>query len=235
VRWPSNTTYRVRRLPHAKIRLDGRLDEPEWSQANVERHFVFPWKKTAPPPTEFLAFRDDEALYFAFRAEDSDVVTLDKLRDKEDECFEDRVEMILSRDPQMSNYFCWEIDSRGRVFDYAGSYYRQFNPKWQCKGLTAAGARTEKGYVVEARIPLSTLVAMGFPLDKPTLCGLYRAEFSHDRSGKPAAPAEQTIHHPGRKLDGPLPIENWISWVDPKTPEPDFHVPSSLGRLDLGD
>ena len=81
-RWPSDTTYRVRRLPHAKIKIDGRLDEPEWSRANVERHFIFPWKKAEAPATEFMAFCDDEYLYFAFRVEDADIVVLDKLRDK---------------------------------------------------------------------------------------------------------------------------------------------------------
>jgi hypothetical protein len=45
----------------------------------------------------------------------------------------------------------------------------------------------------------------------------------------------ETIHNRGRKLDGPPPLEEWMSWVDPKTPEPDFHVPSSLGRLEIVD
>ena len=36
------------------------------------------------------------------------------------------------------------------------------------------------------------------------LCGLYRAEFSHDRSGKPVEQKE-TIHNRGRKLNGPPP------------------------------
>jgi hypothetical protein len=228
-------TYRVRRVPRAKIRLDGRLDEPEWSRANVERHFIFPWKKADAPPTEFLAFCDDEFLYFAYRVEDADIFVLDKLRDKEDAVFEDRVEMIFSRDPQMRDYFCFEIDSRGRVFDYRASYYRQFDPKWKCKGLETAALPLAKGYVVEGRIPLTTFVQMGFPRLGPgekILCGLYRAEFSHDRSGKPVVQRE-TIHNRGRKLDGPPPLEEWMSWVDPKTPEPDFHVPSSLGRLEI--
>ena len=46
-------------------------------------------------------------------------------------------------------------------------------------------------------------------------------------------PRVLTIHNRGRKLDGPPPIEAWISWGDPQTPEPDFHVPSSLGWLEI--
>ena len=234
-RWPSDATYRVRRLPRAKIEINGRADEPEWSRANVERHFVFPWKKTPAPSTEFSAFCDDEYLYFAFRAEDSDIVVLDELRDEEDVVSEDRVEIFFSRDNQMDNYYCLEIDSRGRVFDYHGSYYRQFDATWNCQRAEVAAAPLDGGYAVEGRIPLTSFAEMGLsrpgPGDK-ILCGLYRAEFSHDQSDKPIARTE-TIHNQGRKLDGPPPVETWISWVDPETPEPDFHVPSSLGRLEI--
>jgi len=227
-RWPTDRTYYVRRLPEAKIQINGALDEPEWAKANVERHFVFPWKDEPAPATEFMAFCDRENFYFAFRAEDSDLFVLDKLRDDLDEVFEDRVELYFSCDNMMKKYYCLEIDPRGRVLDYSGSYYRQLDMKWRCEGLEAVGKTTEGGYVIEGRIPRITLMLMG--ADGRFLCGLYRAEFSHDRSGKPVEQKE-TLHHRGRKFDGVPPIENWISWIDPKTPEPDFHVPSSLGWL----
>ena len=35
----------------------------------------------------------------------------------------------------------------------------------------------------------------------------------------------------GPHVDGPPPLEAWMSWVDPKTVESDFHVPTSLGML----
>ena len=182
----------------------------------------FPWKKAEAPSTEFMAFYDDAFLYFAFRAVDADMVVLDKLRDKEDVIFEDRVEMFLSVDHQMKNYFCFEIDPRGRVFDYRMAYYRQSDPKWHCEGLETVGTTfangREKGYVVEGRIPLATFVQMGFPeFQKGTKirCGLYRAEFSHDQSGKPVV-QEETVHNLGRKPPGTPPIEEWISWIDPK-------------------
>lgn len=233
---PSNTTYRVCYLPQAKIELTGKADSPDWSRANVERQFRFPWKKgVTAPPTEFRALCDDTYLYFTFQVEDADIFVLDTLRDKVDICFEDRVEMFVSRDALMSRYYGFEIDPRGRAYDYSCAYYRKRDTDWTCPGLETKASQTPSGYVVEGRIPLESLVDLGFPRLRPgvrILCGLYRAEFSHDLSGKPVEQKE-TIHNHGRKLDVPPPIEEWISWIDPKTPEPDFHVPSSLGWLEI--
>ena len=233
----SDQTYRVRHLPAAAIRVDGRTDEPAWSEAAVERRFQFPWRKEAAPPTEFRAVCNEQHLAFTFRAHDADIVVLETLRDKEDAVFEDRVEMFFAPDDRLRNYFCFEIDSRGRAYDYAGSYCRRFDPRWSFPGLETAAATFPGGYVVEGRIPLASLEQLGFPRLRPGVtirCGLYRAEFSHDRSGRPVEPKE-TIHNRGRKSVGQPPIEHWISWVDPQTPEPDFHVPSSLGRLEIVD
>jgi hypothetical protein len=84
-------------------------------------------------------------------------------------------------------------------------------------------------------MPLDSFVALGFPLLRPGVkirAGLYRAEFHHDRSGRPIEHRE-TIHNRGRRLEGPPPLEDWMSWVDPQTTEPDFHVPASLGWLEI--
>ena len=231
----SDQVYHVRWLPGAAITLDGRADEPAWAKAEVERHFIFPWKQTPAPATEFRALCDGTNLYFTFRVQDADIVVLDRLRDKQDEVFEDRAEVYLSRDERMKDYFCFEVDSRGRVFDYRASYYRKLDTKWSFPGLEAKGAPTPGGYEVEGRIPLASFVALGFPALRPGVkirCGLYRAEFSHDRSGRPVDQKE-TLHNLGRRVEGPPPIEEWMSWVDPKTKEPDFHLPASLGWLQI--
>jgi hypothetical protein len=228
-------TYRVRYQPEWKIQLDGVAAEPAWSQANVERRFFFPWKRDPAPATEFRALCDDAFLYFTFRVEDADIYVLDKLRDEEDAVFEDRAEMYFVRDDRMQDYYCLEVDSRGRAYDYRGSYYRRLDPSWNWQGLETNASPIERGYVVEGRLPLASLEALGFPRLRPgekIRCGLYRAEFSHDRSGRTVV-QQETIHNRGRKLDIPPPLEEWISWVDPKTPEPDFHVPSSLGWLEV--
>jgi hypothetical protein len=231
----SEQTYQVRWLPAAKIVLDGRTDEPAWKETAVEKQFVFPWKPTPAPETEFRALCDGTNLYFTFRVQDADIVVLDQMRDEEDEVFEDRVEVYLSRDDRMDDYYCFEVDSRGRAFDYRGSFYRRLDTKWKFEGLDTKAVPLSKGYEIEGRIPLKSLVALGFPSLRPGVkirCGLYRAEFSHDRSGRPVE-QKRSLHNLGRRVEGPPPIEEWISWVDPKTKEPDFHVPASLGWLEV--
>ena len=232
---PSDRTYAVRYVPQLAIAVTGRADAAAWAQAHVEQRFAFPWKAAPAPATEFRALCGDQHLYFTFRVHDDDIVVLDQLRDKRDVVFEDRAEMFFSVDDRMQRYYCLEIDPRGRVYDYGGSFYRQVDPQWSWPGLETAAAPLPHGYVVEGSMPLAGFEALGFPRLRPGVkirCGLYRAEFSHDRSGRKVV-QQETIHNRGRKLDGPPPIEAWISWVDPQTPEPDFHVPSSLGWLEI--
>lgn len=231
----SDKTYPVRFVEAAKITLDGRADEPEWAEAHVEKGFTFPWKDIPAPATEFRAICDKTHLYFHFRVHDEDIVVLEKLRDEEDAVFEDRAEWYFARDDKLNDYYCVEVDSRGRPFDYRGAYYRRLDPSWHLEGLEAKAAGLPQGYEVEIRMPLASLQAMGLPsllAGQKVRCGLYRAEFSHDRSGRKVV-ARESIHNRGRQLDGPPPIEAWMSWVDPQTVEPDFHVPSSLGFLQL--
>ena len=181
------------------------------------------------------AVGDETHIYFTFRVRDDDIVAMERLRDEEDGVFEDRIEMYFGRDEQMKDYYCLEVDSRGRVFDYRASYPRRFDSKWNCAGLEARSAALPQGYEVEGRIPIETFSALGFPVLRPGVrirCGLYRAEFSHDRSGRPVE-QQANIHTMGRQPVGPPPIEDWLSWVDPKTKEQDFHVPSSMGWLEI--
>jgi len=230
----SDQVYEARRAT-TPITVDGRADEPSWAHAVVERQFAFPWTHKQGADTEFRALWDDSYFYFTFRVQDSDIVVLDRLRDEQDAVLEDRVEVFFSRDEQMLEYFCIEIDSRGRAYDYGASFYRRFDPAWQLEGLEARGASRPDGYEVEGRIPLKQFAALGFTdisSGARVRCGLYRAEFSHDRSEGATRP-RASVHTLGRESDGPPPIEDWASWVAPHTKEPDFHVPASLGWLEF--
>ncbi len=231
----SEASYPVRWRPEARIELDGRADEADWSGAHLERRFIFPWNDDPPPATEFRALCAKDYLYFTFRVHDEDIVVLDRLQEAEDAVFEDRVEMYFSRDAGMQDYFCLEVDSVGRAFSYRGAYYRRLDPRWTWPGLETKAVPREQGYEVEGRIPTASFAALGFPTLQPGAklrCGLFRAEFSHDRSGR-VVEQRPTIHNRGRQMDGQPPIERWMAWVDPRTEEPDFHVPTSLGWLEI--
>jgi len=232
---PSHRTYTVEHLPQVKIKLDGHLDEAQWYLATVEFDFIFPWEERAAPSTDFRALCDDDHLYFAFRVTDADLFVLTDLSEEGYAVFEDRVEMYFSRDDQMQDYYCIEIDPHGRTMDYSGAFYRQLDLNWHCPGLETKGVVSGQGYSVEGRIPLTTFADLGFPALHPGTkirFGLFRAEFSHDRSGK-TIEQKDSIHNLGRRIEGPPPLEAWISWIDPNVSQPDFHVPSALGWLQI--
>jgi hypothetical protein len=209
-------TYEALYVPAGKIDPDGRPGKSAWKQARLETQFTFPWEDRPAPRTEFRALYDERALYFAFRVEDDDVVLAEPYRTKQDVVCEDRVELFFALDERLAQYYCLEIDPLGRVLDYRASYYRKFDLSWNFPGLEAVGSRTDDGYAVEGRIPWTSLESLRFPpLDsgQPIKFGIYRAEFRH--------------------TNGPEWIESWISWVDPGTEEPDFHVPESFGYLKM--
>jgi Carbohydrate family 9 binding domain-like len=207
-------TYEAIYVPDAEINLDGLADEPAWEQANLETGFSFPWEDRPVPRTEFRALFDDWALYFAFDVEDDDIVLAEDYVGKDDVVREDRVELFFALDDELADYFCLEIDPLGRVLDYRAASYRRFDRSWTFPGFDVMGQLTDEGYRVEGLIPLRSFERLGFPSPgsgQPIKFGIYRAEFSHG--------------------EGSAWTENWISWIDPQTEEPDFHVPASFGRL----
>ncbi len=207
-------TYEACYVPGAEINLDGIADEPVWEQANLETGFAYPWEDRPVSRTEFRALFDDWALYFAFSVEDDDIVLAEDYRGKDDVVREDRVELFFALDDELADYFCLEIDPLGRVLDYRAAHYRRFDRSWTFPGFDVVGHPTDDGYRVEGLIPLRSLQSLGFPSPdsgQPIKFGIYRADFRH--------------------TDGPEWTEHWISWVDPQTEEPDFHVPGSFGSL----
>lgn len=192
------------------IEVDGKLDDEEWGDVKQEINFTFPWQDRMPPPTEFFAIMDTSHFYFAYRVEDKDIVMRESGRES-DVAAGDRVEIFFAGSQDLEEYYCLEIGPGGSVLDYKASFYRKFNDSWDFPGLLVKANLTRNGYTVEGSIPVEVLKSLGI-LEKAYSCfliGLYRAEFSHTKSKEPRA--------------------EWISWVQPDTKDPDFHVPSSFG------
>jgi len=213
--------YLAKRLEkEAAITVDGRGVDPSWQSAHLLTDFSFPWSPREPPATEFRALWDEQRLYFRFDVTDADLVLGEGANAKEKVIDSDRVEIFFSTGPNLDPYYGLEIDPRGEVLDYEARYHRRINWAWSCDGLVVKNSLKNSGYLVEGFLPLSTfrkLDCLHQDNQGHYLCaGLYRAEFSHDSGGGPA-------------------VEDWMSWLDPKTASPDFHVPESFGTIRLVD
>lgn len=142
-------------------------------------------------------------LHVIFEVKDS-TLTINDLPGERSIDPEDRVEIFMSCDPEMSTYYGFEIDPQGRVMDYKNSYYRNFDYGWT--GEVAVEARISPGaYRVEATFELDYLRSLGVLRDgEPILLGLFRAD----------ALRPDDIH--------------WYTYKNPGTAEADFHVPGTL-------
>lgn len=168
--------------------------------------FSSPWKKCEAPETVCYLWADEANLYFVFEVADENIVTLPG-GVEENVASGDRVELFVSSDRKLSEYYCIEIDPNGNVLDYKASFYRSFDNGWDAPGLRIETEISREGYRVEGSLPLAGLNISrdGFYM------GLYRADsISYQQN-------EDDIV--------------WLTWVDPLQEHPDFHVPSSFRRV----
>jgi hypothetical protein len=208
-------TYTVKRIPSHAMHLTSQGDDANWNKAAVLTGFSFPWEAEKAPATSFSALWDGEWLYCLYRVQDDSVITVINKNDKLEVGGSDRVEIFMARDSSLSPYYCLEIDATGRVLDYQASFYRKMNYswKWPDQQLIIKTASTKNGYVVEIAISVSSLNELGLLQNNRLMAGLFRAERKSMKE----------------KIAG----LHWISWINPKTIQPDFHTPSAFGVLVL--
>lgn len=209
-------TYSVKHIASNQLNLDSNSMNSIWEQANVTTDFSFPWEDKIAPKTSFRALYDNEFLYFRFEVEDDNVLTHVMEDHKMEVVDSDRVEIFFRQNEKLNPYYCLEMDARGRVLDYVTRYYRDFDYEWQWPGsdnLRIKASENNEGYVVEGSIRLSSLKELGLLKNNVLEAGLYRGYCME-------------LPKPQAKL-------RWISWVRPEVERPDFHIPSSFGKLIL--
>ncbi len=211
--------YKVKKIPPDVLEVDGQGKDPLWEEAIVLTDFQYPWREEEPPKTTFRALWDEAYLYLLYRAEDANIVTKMKGMGERDVVNSDRVEIFFKADDRMNPYYSLELDALGRILDTEGRFPRNidFDWNWPKGQLTVKASVDEEGYWVEASISMASLRQLGmWQPGQPFLhAGLYRGEYVEDPAGKT--------------------IVKWISWVHPDSPTPDFHIPSSFGKLLLAD
>lgn len=204
------STYIVKRVESSGVRF------PNWQPATILRDFSSPWLEVEDTGTAFRALHDGAHLYFRFDVEEPNILVYEKDQTKFDVLNSERVEIFFRQDPELKRYYGLEMDPLGRVYDYQSSYYRQSDKTWGWPEghLQLETGRTPSGYWLQGRISFESLHNLHLMHDGGYLqAGLYRGrclEISEDKA-----------------------TFNWITWVDPQTEQPDFHVPSSFGCLQL--
>jgi len=192
--------------------------ENVWEKSNLLQDFSLPWKSEKPQETYFRALYDDKHLYLRYDVKDKGILIYSKSGNKDDIINSDRVEIFFRKNEKLDQYYCLEINPNGKVLDYSAEYYRKFDLTWSWpkKHLFVTGNLCLEGYRVDVKISLESLRSLDLLHDNTIEVGIFRGDCIE------------------------LPAENekeakikWISWIDPKTETPDFHVPSAFGILEL--
>jgi hypothetical protein len=109
------------------------------------------------------------------------------------------------------------MDPAGRVLDYKATHYRKFDIGWSWPEghLIVRTEKRKDGYTVEFAITKSSLKALGLMKENTLQAGLFRGDSFPKIEGEPDF--------------------KWISWMQPESGTPDFHIASSFGILKLAE
>ncbi|WP_420601353.1 carbohydrate-binding family 9-like protein [Flagellimonas sp.] len=196
------------------------LTEEQWEKAIPLTDFSQPWRTEPMQETSFKALHSDKYLYLRYDVKDTNLIIYDDYKRKRDIVRSDRVEIFLRKDVGLKNYYCLEVDPNGAILDFSATHYRQFDDDWTWpKGhLFTKGTILDGGYRLDMMISKESLEDLGLIVNNVLEAGIFRA----DTDLLPDA----------ENPDGDF---KWITWVDPKTEDPDFHVPTSFGKLLLAE
>ena len=207
--------YSVRSIETFDFEIKGDLSNSLWDKANTLSDFKSPWDAEEISKIEFRALHNSDKLYFSFKVFDSNVHIVKKDNSNASINDSDRVELFFRSDSTMSPYYCLEIDPTPRVMDFIALPKKQFDFdwKWPESELEVKSVICEDYFVVEGSISLDSLRDLGLLKNNTIETGIFRAKYNEVKTGD----FEPT----------------WITWVDSKTEEPNFHTATSFGLLEL--
>lgn len=207
--------YEVQKIDNP-IQLSGNGADKAWSSAPILSDFSYPWREENAPLTEFKALYDDTHFYFLYRAIDPDIITKEGASAEKAALNSDRIELFFKGIDDTQPYYSLELDALGRTLDTKAKFEQKvdFDWTWPTNELMVKSSNDEFGYWVEGSISFASLRNLGLYHDDNILrTGLYRAEYIKGPNGKVST--------------------KWISWINPDSKTPNFHIPSSFGTLIL--
>ena len=144
----------------AAIRVDGRLDEPVWSQLAPITHFVQTQPSEGAPAsekTEAFLFYDDENLYFGFKCYDSEPHKIVARYDTHDaRTWSDSINIFLDPFGDRRTGYFFSVNARGVQYDALMKEGQPFDGTWD--GIWQSAARLEDwGWSAEVAIPFKSI------------------------------------------------------------------------------
>ena len=188
----------------------------DWGDVPQIIDFSFPWNEKKAPLTAFQAFHNGLYLHFRFEAECYPTLIFEHVNHKMEVIKSERVEIFLRQNDQMSPYYCLEMDPKGRILDYSAMYHRQFDYNWNWPENIHLQTKIEPDrYHLTGKLSLAVLNRLGILKNNQMEVGLFRGHCI--------------------KLENDQAALEWITWINPETEKPDFHIPSAFGILKLKD
>lgn len=208
-------TYKVNKIDGNRLTINGKVDHPIWEKAEVLRDFSSPWHFEEIEDIEFRALHDDDNLFISFTVFDASLHIDSTDNSKKSVDHSDRVELFLRSDDKMDPYYCLEIDPLARVQDFLARPNKQFDYLWDWpkEDIEIKSHITSRKFTVELSLTLKSLKRFNLLKKNIIEAGIYRAKYHQQPNGQ----FEPT----------------WITWIDPKTETPNFHIASSFGKLKL--
>lgn len=208
-------SYNVVRIEKNKLILTGKGDNPCWDNAEALTHFISAWDKDPIKKIEFKSLCDSEKIFFCFKVYDGNVHINTKDNSVESIGNSDRVELFFRTNKDLNPYYCLEIDPTPRILDFMALPNKNFDFKWNWpkNDICVKSSIEKESFIVEISISIDSLKKLNLIKGNLLETGIFRAKYLKKKNGD----FEPT----------------WISWVDPSTNEPNFHIASSFGVLKL--
>jgi hypothetical protein len=207
--------YNVNLIPKKQHKFSGNGDSILWEKAQIMTDFLSPWDKTQPSKIEFKALWDGENFYFKFTVFDIEIHIEKRANYLESINNSDRVELFFRSNPELNPYYCLEIDSEARVMDFKAYPNKNldFNWNWPKDEIMVKSSIKLNCFTVEGSISILSLKKLNLIENNVMEVGVYRAKYNKDTN------------------DSFIPT--WITWIDPNTESPNFHIASSFGKFIL--
>jgi hypothetical protein len=212
---PEPKEYEVKLIEKKQLLISGKGDDPLWDSALILTDFCSPWNDEKQSEIKFKALWDRENLFFNFTVLDTAIHLEKSGSTVESIGNSDRVELFFRPDDSLNPYYCLEIDTAARIMDFIAYPDKNFdfNWNWPKDDINVKSCVNAGYFTVEGAISIASLERFNLIKNNKIETGVFRAKYNQK---------EELGFEP-----------TWITWINPNTETPNFHIKSSFGNFIL--